>query len=231
MELPRKSRLLDLGYSVAPDHVSEEQTKQPSGLLDKDDLRRMFESEMSDLVRVQLSIKEKELEETYKKKYDLYKVEQDKALAEKASAVDDEKKKIELLVSSLKKSYQNKVSEDIAAFDEVVIDVVMQCLYKICSNEDAYKNLVENSVNQILKKISQESSVFIKVSESEINYLKDAFADADWIGCLRVDDKLVNGEMIFDDGSSSIYEIGLVNQLDVLRTSFIKLLRAHHAHA
>jgi hypothetical protein len=133
------------------------------------------------------------------------------------------------LIVSIKKSYQEKISEDIHMLDEVVTEITIGSLYKIIGDTAVYKELISKNICEVLEKKSADHRALIKVSESEMRFLKKEFSESTWIDCLRLDEKLTDGEMVLDDGISSLYEIGFVNQLDVLRAAFIKLLRERHA--
>lgn len=225
----RNSRRLDLNLDssdlapslvgASPDHPE----------LQKNELRKLFETEIAEIVAERSAIIELELKQKFEKKLEGFKQDYEDQLAAKSAALDEDKSKFSSLYASLKNSYQNKISEDIVMLDEIVIDIAMQVLYRILGNDDIYKDILRTNVQAMLEKKSTDITVFIKVSENEMRFLKKNFSDTEWIKYLRIDEKLFDGEMVLDDGSASLYEIGLVNQMDVVRSIFIKLLRDRHA--
>jgi hypothetical protein len=228
MNSSRGSRRLDLNVDDSDVSAINSIAKVDDSRPKRNELRELFSEEI-DLI---IEDEKQDLQVKIKKEMDIdlsiYKKELEKNIDDKMASLNDEKSKFDGLISAIKKSYQDKISEDISMLDELVTEITMQSLYKIIGDASAYKEIIKKNIHEVLEKKSADAKALIKVSEGEMKFLKKQFADSEWISCLRIDEKLADGEMVLDDGIASLYEIGFVNQLDVLRTAFIKLLREHH---
>ncbi len=227
MNSSRISRRLDL-KSDAHSTNDVDRTENNADIK-KSELRKLFEDEIASIIEDEKNSLKKRVQQELEVEFDLQKNKLEKIFNENMDVLNNEKSKLDALVTTIKKSYQDKISEDISMLDELVIELTMQSLYKIIGDASIYKEVIDKNIHEVLEKKSADSRVLIKVSENEMRFLKKNFVDSTWINCLRVDEKLTDGEMVLDDGIASLYEIGFVNQLDVLRAAFIKLLREQHA--
>ena len=227
MNSSRISRRLDL-KSDAHSTNDVDRTENNTDIK-KSELRKLFEDEIASIIEDEKNSLKKRVQQELEVEFDLQKNKLEKIFNENMDVLNNEKSKLDALVTTIKKSYQDKISEDISMLDELVIELTMQSLYKIIGDASIYKEVIDKNIHEVLEKKSADSRVLIKVSENEMRFLKKNFVDSTWINCLRVDEKLTDGEMVLDDGIASLYEIGFVNQLDVLRAAFIKLLREQHA--
>lgn len=227
MNSSRISRRLDL-KSDAHSTNDVDRTENNTDIK-KSELRKLFEDEIASIIEDEKNSLKKRVRQELEVEFDLQKNKLEKIFNENMDVLNNEKSKLDALVTTIKKSYQDKISEDISMLDELVIELTMQSLYKIIGDASIYKEVIDKNIHEVLEKKSADYRVLIKVSENEMRFLKKNFVDSTWINCLRVDEKLTDGEMVLDDGIASLYEIGFVNQLDVLRAAFIKLLREQHA--
>jgi hypothetical protein len=230
MNSSRSSRRLDLNFKGADSSVSN---TTGNVIIDsrpkKEELRELFREEIDFIIENEKNNLENKIRKELEEEYGAIKNEAEKTFDEKLAALENIKIEFNALIASIKKSYQEKISEDIHMLDEMVTEITIGSLYKIIGDTEVYKELISKNICEVLEKKSAGHSALIKVSEGEMKFLKKEFSDSAWIDCLRLDEKLTDGEMVLDDGMSSLYEIGFVNQLDVLRAAFIKLLRERHA--
>lgn len=229
MSSARTSRFLDLNFENLNGTSSNNDQSEAEARPNMDELRSLFREEIDLIITSEKQRIEHELKKEFDAEISLLKQTLRKELDESIEGLKEDRKKLDKSITSIKKSYQEKISDDIGMLDELVIELTMKCLYKIIGDGDNYRDLIEKNVREILEKKSADINALIKVSEAEMKFMKSQFSDASWIDCLRLDEKLSDGEMVLDDGIRSLYEIGFVNQLDVLRAAFIKTLRENHA--
>ena len=228
----RTSRRLDLGSSnkeASRPHIDSHQEITVEEQPNKEMLREIFKSEIDALVRDDLRKAEEKLKQEFQAKYDMRVTQMEKDLAAYKDSAEETKTNFECLLGSLKKSYEEKISSDIRQLDLVLVEIVLQCLTKMIGQSELYTKLIEANIEESLERKSATSQALIKVSENEYRFLRRQFPTAEWIQQVKVEERLNDGQMLLDDGISSVYEIGFISQLDLLRSAFVARLREHHA--
>lgn len=231
MITPRGTRRLGLDFEdiqSAMERKPEAQPDQP--VLTKAQLRELFSDEINFIISDELKVLKAKAEKDLRVEFDQKLADINKRTSDQLSAIEREMARLNNLAASLQLSYQQKVAEEISMLDEMVTEICMQSLYKIVGDPDCYCELIEKNIIEVIQKKSLDSKVILKVSENDMKFLKKNFSDASWFDCLRVDIHLGDGEMVLDDGVASLYEVGLINQLDVLRSAFVKLVRSNNAN-
>ncbi len=227
----RGTRRLGLDFEdiqSAMERKPEAQPDQP--VLTKAQLRELFSDEINFIISDELKVLKAKAEKDLRVEFDQKLADINKRTSDQLNAIEREMASLNNLAASLQLSYQQKVAEEISMLDEMVTEICMQSLYKIVGDPDCYSELIEKNIIEVIQKKSLDSKVILKVSENDMKFLKKNFSDASWIDCLRVDIHLGDGEMVLDDGVASLYEVGFINQLDVLRSAFIKLVRSNNAN-
>lgn len=227
----RGTRRLGLDFEdtqSAMEQKLEAQPDQPA--LTKAQLRELFSDEINFIISDELKVLKAKAEKDLRVEFDQKLADINKRTSDQLNAIEREMTSLNKLAASLQLSYQQKVAEEISMLDEMVTEICMQSLYKIVGDPDCYRELIEKNISEVIQKKSLDSKVILKVSENDMKFLKKNFSDASWIDCLRVDIHLGDGEMVLDDGVASLYEAGFINQLDVLRSAFIKLVRSNNAN-
>lgn len=193
----------------------------------KEDLKRLYKNEIDALVAEQLAISKKLLTDELIKKNEEF-------LSDKLKKLDGKEKEyiasidaIKGLVSRIEALYQSKVDNEIHGLDSVIVPVVMEVLYKVLGDTKNYKKAVIKIVGECLDGYKGDSSVKIRISENDYSLVKSSFENEVSPKCLIADKRLEDGQCIFDDGTS-LYESGLLDQLDNLRMIFMTKVRENH---
>lgn len=225
----RKSRQLSLNndYVVENHEGSPRSAEAINSTVKKEDLKNLYRVEIDNLVAEQLSISKKLLLEEVAKKNEALVSEKFKKLNEKEKEYQEAIQSMEDLAGSLQATYQASVHKDIRGLDAIIVSVVMEALYKILGDSKSYKKSVIKTVGECLDNYQRNSAVKIRVSENDYSLLKAEFKNENSIKCLLADKRLNDGQCIFDDGAS-LYEAGLLDQLDSLRMIFMAKLRENH---
>lgn len=224
----RKSRRLSLGVEYpVKDHEDFSGRAVIDSDLKKEDLKNLYRSEIDSLVAEQLAISKKLILDDFTKKNEASISEKFKKLSEKEREYIVSIESVKSLVASMEQSYQAKVDREIQGLDAIIVPVVMEALYKILGDSRSYKKAVVKTVGECLDSYQRNSTVKVRVSENDYNLLRAEFKNEDFIKCLLADKRLDDGQCVFDDGAS-LYEAGLLDQLDNLRMIFIAKLRENH---
>lgn len=209
----------DIGKSVSM-IVSDEAVR-------KEDLKNLYKNEIDVLVAEQLAISKKSLMDELIKKNEEF-------LSDKLKKLDSKEKEyvasieaIKALVSKIEALYQSKVDNEIHGLDSIIVPVVMEVLYKVLGDTKNYKKAVVKIVGECLEGYKGDSSVKIRISENDYSLVKSSFDNEVSPKCLIADKRLEDGQCIFDDGTS-LYESGLLDQLDNLRMIFMAKIRENH---
>jgi hypothetical protein len=227
MSNSRNTRKLDLGLEITTPTESPKQfEKTPS----KEALKELYKDELNAILEAERSLLENKIAKDLQKKFDLRISEVEREFIERKKKMEEDAENFSALTTALKKSYDKKVSEDILQLHLIVVELTLQSITKILGDANHYKEILEHLIKDSLEKKSADVKPVLKVSESGFKFLKRHFTHADWISCIRVDDRLEDGQLLLDDGIASLYEIGFVNQLDILRATFTKVLNEHHAN-
>lgn len=227
----RNSRRLDLDSSDFKETFEDKEfslSNPTKPRIDKSQLQELFQLEIDELVSKEILKRELKLKQDFQDKYDARVKQMEQDIASYKIEIEKAKLEFDQLMTSLKASFNQKISEDIQALDQVLIEITLQCLMKIIVHPEQYKEMIQVNIQENLEKKSISNRSSIKVSEKEYRFLKRHFQNCDWVTSLSIDDRLGDGQMLLDDGLSSVYEIGFVNQLDRLRDAFIATLRERH---
>lgn len=194
----------------------------------KDELAKIFSQEIEAIIEVERNAVRKvtfdklniEFDEKYKK-------------AEKSLIKDKDEYQvrcatIDSLILSVTSSYREKIAEDISGLEKIMVEIVFEALYKILGKTIAERTIIEKVIQEAINKRKNDAQVNLRVCESDFLFLMKNFPDSEWVNSLSTDDRLKKGEIILDD-TVSLYEIGLLSQLDRLREKFIAMLREEHA--
>jgi len=224
----RKSRELSLGLGY-PEAESASSNAIPSlgESLTKDELKRVFKKELDAIVAEQLISSKKNMLDDLAAKNERILSDRLKQIELKEKQLMDSILTMKALISSVESSYQAKINNNIEGLDTVIVAVVMEVLYKIMGDAKSYKKAVIKIVGECLNAYKDDNSVKIRLSENDYRYIKREYEDDESSECLMEDKRLNDGQCIFDDGIS-IYETGVLDQLDTLRAIFIAKLRENH---
>lgn len=149
---------------------------------------------------------------------------------EKFAELQAEKESLKVLTGSMESLLDNIASEYDAErarqsedLSEAVIALVLESLYKISERAAVDKSVVESVVNNLIEKRSSESMLVLRVSTDDHRLLESLSNYNDIKSLLVTDTDLSAGQVVMEDGNS-LYKVGLLDRLDVLRQAFIDAL-------
>lgn len=224
----RVSRRLSLGNDDPARGIEKPATAIVSDeTVKKEDLKKLYKNEIDILVAEQLASSKKSLMDELVKKNEEFLLEKLKKLDNKEKEYIASIETTRGIVSKIEALYQAKVDSEIRGLDSVIVPVVMEVLYKILGDTKTHKKTVIKIVSECLDGYKGDNSVKIRISENDYSLVKSSFENEVSPKCLIADKRLEDGQCIFDDGTS-LYEAGLLDQLDNLRMIFMAKLRENH---
>lgn len=186
--------------------------KQEIDELIKED-RKKISAEYDLKLKKEISSRERELNDSTKAKHE---------------NIDAQITKLKDLMTSISDDFNGFCNNEIVQLDTLIISLVMEVLYKITGSASNYQNLIREMLNDALvKKINDFKRLEIKVSKEDYLLFKKHFSDESWIDSIKVDDRLSIGQIVLDDGFS-LFECGLLDQLNSMQTEFISALRNNY---
>lgn len=207
----RQKRVLSLELQEPPKNISID---EPTHILTTD--RGIgTENEIEKRITEKLTF---EIESQYKKMY-----------AEKIEALDDlqnsllsQRESLVSLLLDLENKYVEITSSKNTELSSYVIEVVFESLFKIIGDPVHYEKLVERTVFESLASIDTGLKLSGKISKDDYELISQSPQFSKIKEFLRPDKDLSRGQLLLDDGIS-LYEAGLLDRLDKLRTVFLDL--------
>jgi len=171
-----------------------------------------------------------------------YKAEQEELLKEelaakrkeKLSHIEDELNRLKVLnlefedlILEVTGAFKEKIATHISDTSSVVVSLVIEALMKIAGDEAINKIIVEQVVSQLIERKSSDVAAKLKVSFHDYKLLETLDCYEQVKPLVHTDPNLSAGEMALEDGLS-LYKVGLLDRLDVLRVELISALERHH---
>lgn len=196
--------------------------------LSKNDLCDLYKQEIDELINAERKKISSEYDLKFKKEISIKEKELSDALKSKHQIADEQIKKFKDAIEKINDDFNSLCNKEIIQFDTLIVKIVVEVLYKITGTNNLYQELVGATVKDALvKKISDFKSLTIKVSKEDYLFFKKNFNEESWVTCIKVDERLSVGKIVLDDGLS-LFECGLVDQLDVLQAEFVAAIRSNY---
>lgn len=230
MEISRVSRKLSYSDKKITEQdapLSEAQARKSEIPFSADEMKAIFQSEMDVIIAAEINEQKRKLTAEFQEKYD-------KEIKKYELKIRSEEKKLEMtakslqeLIATFSKESQEFLSREIVNLDGVLIEIVMEALYKILGENKTYRKSVDAVLSSLIKKVAANQKVSLKVSENTYIFLASLYDDNSILDCLSKDSSLSDGQLVLDDGNT-ISEVGLLDQLEVIKSIFIAQLRDNH---
>lgn len=196
--------------------------------LSKSEIYELYKQEIDELIKEERKKITIEYDLKFKKEVFNKEKELNDAVKVKNQDLDEQIDKFKKFLVTINEDFNNFCNKEIIQLDTLIINMVFEVLYKITGNNSGYQDLVGAVVKDALvKKISDFKNLTIKLSKEDYIFFKKKFSEESWITNIKVDDRLSIGRIVLDDGFS-LFECGLVDQLDSLRAEFISVLRSNY---
>jgi hypothetical protein len=216
----RVSRTLNVEAAVAESIVNE--VKASDRNVASGPLKNSLEG-----VQIEKSLeKEKmrlELQREIEKKYELIYSSKLKALEEKEQKYIKDSQDLAELLASVKESFAEIVSSEFTIQNNTIALLVLESLYKLIGNSHNYKEFLEKNIVDSIGILTDGIHVTAKLSQYDYDLLVNNSLPEEIKKFIVPDKKLVKGQFYLDDGTS-VFEAGILDRLDVLRTIFLDTL-------
>lgn len=193
----------------------------------KPDLKSIFQTEIDDLVRIEIEVQKKAFTKELQEKFDHQLKKLENEYHQKSKKIAEQEQALYQLIASVTAKYKEEASNNITQLDGVLIEMVMEALYKILGEKEAYEKSIAKIVKTLATKQLTNTKVSMKVSEESFHLLSKLYKDNSILSCIQLDNSLAVGQVRIDDGIS-IIAIGLIDQLDYLKNILIAQLREIH---
>jgi hypothetical protein len=210
--------------SISPEnkHAIIENQKQS-----KLNLQATFQTEINELVNADIELQKKRLVKEMQEQYAIRIKKLDSEYLERTQLLDQQLSAIRVLIETATNRLQDDVSNNISQLDGILIEIVMESLYKILGEKDVYEKSVTKVVRTLITKQLASKKVSMKVSEETFNLLSRLYKDDSILSRIHQDNTLSVGQIRIDDGVS-IVATGLTDQLDSLKNTLLVQLREIH---
>lgn len=228
--IERGSRRLSFEKSAQVDEGIHSAIESESGgkRLSKKDIYDLYKQEIDELIKNEKKEISSGYDLRFKKEIAIKEKELNDALKIKHQILDEQIKNFKDIIVKINDDFNNLCNKEIIQFDTLIVKIVVEVLYKIAGSNNLYQELVSAAVKDALvKKISDFKSLTIKVSKEDYLFFKKNFNEESWVTCIKVDERLSIGKIVLDDGFS-LFECGLVDQLDSLQAEFIAAIRKNY---
>jgi|GEM_PF-3990349 len=228
MENYRTSRKLDIASTTAKtDTTITGASLAAEESFSKENLKLIFQNEIDQLVNLEIKSHKELFVSQLNEKFDVRLKQLENEYHNKHRLLEEKQVSLSNLVNSLTLKYQEDVSNNIQQMDAVLIEIVMESLYKILGEKEIYEKSVAKVVNTVINKRVTNTKVSIKVSEDSFLFLSQLYKDNLVLNDIQIDNSLTAGQIRIDDGVS-IVATGLIDQLDYLKNILLGQLRDIH---
>lgn len=225
----RGSRQLSFGQeSEQKKNFIDDGKSEKNRRLSKNEILDIYKTEIDEIIKESKNKLATEFELTLKRELAAKEKELISHYKEKSKLIEEKNHSVTVLLDSLNEKFDEICKSEIVNLDTLVVELCFEILYKITGNSIFYKETLNNLIkDSLVKKINDFRNLTIKISKEDYLFYKSNFSEEEWFSSVKVDDGLSTGQVVFDDGFS-LYECGLLDQLDSLRSEFIAALRKNN---
>lgn len=161
-----------------------------------------------------------ELQREIEKKYELIYSNKLKSLEEKEQKCIKDSQDLTELLASVNRSFAEIVSNEFSIQNNTIVLLILESLYKLIGDSHNYKEFLEKNILDSVAMLTDGINVTGKLSQYDYDLLVKNSLPEEIKKFIVPDKKLVKGQFYLDDGVS-IFEAGILDRLDVLRTVFL----------